>query len=233
MHELRQLAAGEIADQPMRWPVVGHRVLGRGAVSEFVDDEVRTPSGETMHRQYLLHPGAVGVIAWDDADRIAVGRQYRHPAGFRLTEPPAGLLDHANEDFQLAAARELAEEAGIAAGHWQVLVDTFTSPGANEESLRIFLARDLTPAAAPDGFVADHEEADMEVCWAARSDLVDAIFAGHLQNPTMVAGVLALETARLAGRLDELRPPSAPWQAREAWQARRAELAAIGDVDRA
>ena len=198
MHELRQLAAGEIADQPMRWPVVGHRVLGRGAVSEFVDDEVRTPSGETMHRQYLLHPGAVGVIAWDDADRIAVVRQYRHPAGFRLTEPPAGLLDH-----------------------------------ANEESLRIFLARDLSAAPAPDGFVADHEEADMEVCWAARSDLVDAIFAGHLQNPTMVAGVLALETARLAGRLDELRPPSAPWQAREAWQARRAELAAIGDVDRA
>ncbi len=233
MPELRQLAAGEIADQPIRWPVVDHRVLGRGAVSEFVDDQVRTPSGETMQRQYLLHPGAVGVIAWDDADRIAVVRQYRHPVGFRLTEPPAGLLDHAGEDFQLAAARELAEEAGIAAAQWQVLVDVFTTPGANEESLRIFLARDLSAAPVPDGFVADHEEADMEVCWAARADLVDAVFAGQLQNPTMVAGVLALETARLAGKLDELRPPSAPWQAREVWRARRAELAAIGDGDRA
>ena len=232
MPELRQLAAGEIADQPMRWPVVGHRVLGRGAVSDFVDDQVGTPSGQTMARQYLLHPGAVGIIAWDDADRIAVVRQYRHPVGFRLTEPPAGLLDHADEDFVVAAARELAEEAGIRAAHWQVLVDTFTTPGANQESLRIFLARGLSPAPAPDGFVADHEEADMEVCWAARADLVDAVFAGRLQNPTMVAGVLALETARLAGRLDGLRPGAAPWPAREVWQAHNDQLAAIGDGDR-
>lgn len=233
MPELRQLTASEIADQPMRWPVVGHRVLGRGAVSDFVDDRVHTPSGEIMARQYLLHPGAVGVIAWDDADRIAVVRQYRHPVGFRLTEPPAGLLDHADEDFVVAAARELAEEAGIQAAHWQVLVDTFTTPGANQESLRVFLARDLSPAPAPDGFVADHEEADMEVCWAARAELVDAVFAGQLQNPTMVAGVLALETARLSGRLDALRPASAPWPAREVWQAHNAALAAIGDGDRA
>lgn len=232
MTELRQLAAAEIADQPMRWPVVGHRVLGRGAVSDFVDDQVRTPSGEVMARQYLLHPGAVGVIAWDDADRIAVVRQYRHPVGFRLTEPPAGLLDHADEDFLVAAARELAEEAGLQAARWQVLVDTFTTPGANQESLRVFLARELSPAPAPDGFVADHEEADMEVCWAARADLVDAVFAGQLQNPTMVAGVLALETARLAGRLDVLRPASAPWPAREVSQAHNDQLAAVGDGDR-
>ena len=231
--ELRELAADEIADQPMQWPVVAHRVLGRGAVSDFVDDRVGTPSGETMARQYLLHPGAVGVIAWDDADRIAVVRQYRHPVGFRLTEPPAGLLDHPDENVVTAAARELAEEVGLRAARWQVLVDTFTSPGANQESLRIFLARDLAPAAAPDGFVADHEEADMEVCWADRADLVDAALAGRLQNPTMVAGVLALETARLSGRLDALRPADAPWPAREAWRARRAELAAIGYGDRA
>lgn len=233
MPELRQLEAEEIADQPMRWPVVGHRVLGHGAVSDFVDDQVRTPFGQTMARQYLLHPGAVGVIAWDTEDRIAVVRQYRHPVGFRLTEPPAGLLDQADEDFVVAAARELAEEAGLQAARWQVLVDTFTTPGANQESLRVFLARELSAAPAPEGFVADHEEADMEVCWAARADLVDAVFAGRLQNPTMVAGVLALETARLSGRLDVLRPAEAAWPAREVRQEHNAALAAIGDGDRA
>ena len=215
MPELRQLAAGEIADQPIRWPVVDHRVLGRGAVSEFVDDQVRTPSGETMQRQYLLHPGAVGVIAWDDADRIAVVRQYRHPVGFRLTEPPAGLLDHAGEDFQLAAARELAEEAGIAAAQWQVLVDVFTTPGANEESLRIFLARGLSDTDRPEGFVLEGEEAAMTWSWEPRADLVDAVLRGDTSSPTLVAGILALETARLGGRLDDLRPADAPWPLRE------------------
>lgn len=233
MPDLRQLDAGQIADQPMAWPVAGHRVLGRGAVSDFVDDEVATPSGQTMRRQYLLHPGAVGVIAWDEADRIAVVRQYRHPVGFRLTEPPAGLLDHADEDPLLAAQRELAEEAGLQAGRWQVLVDLFTTPGATQESLRVYLARDLSEAAAPDGFVPDHEEAEMEVCWAGRADLVAAVLAGQLQNPTMVTGILALETARLSGDLDGLRPADAAWPARQVWRSRNAGLAGLRDGDRA
>ncbi|MGB4272241.1 MAG: ADP-ribose pyrophosphatase, partial [Propionicimonas sp.] len=83
----------------MAWPIAAHSVLGRGAISDFVNDDVITPDAGRMARQYTLHPGAVGVIAWDEADRIAVVRQYRHPVGFQLSEPPAGLLDHDREDF--------------------------------------------------------------------------------------------------------------------------------------
>ena len=181
-----------------------------------------------MQRQYLLHPGAVGVIAWDEAaDRIAVVRQYRHPVAYRLVEPPAGLLDADGESWLSAAERELAEEAGLKAERWQVLVDVFTSPGAGQESLRIYLARGLSPAPAPEGFVAEHEEAQMDVCWAARSDLVTAILGGRLQNPTMVSGVLALEVARLSGQLDNLRVPDAAWPARTAWSARNELLAGL------
>lgn len=223
----RQLTSAEVADTPAGWPIASHRVLGRGAVSDFVNDTVVTPDGNRMERQYTLHPGAVGVIAWDSEDRIAVVRQYRHPVGFQLTEPPAGLLDTDGETWLSAAQRELAEEAGLGAGRWQVLVDLFTTPGANQESLRIYLARDLADTASPAGFVADHEEADMEVCWAARADLLDAVLTGRLQNPTMVAGVLALEVARLSGRLDDLRPAGAPWPARAVRESRNRTLAEL------
>ncbi|CAL8972986.1 hypothetical protein PROP_01053 [Propionicimonas sp. T2.31MG-18] len=223
----RQLARDEVTDVPMAWPLAGHRVLGQGAVSDFVNDTVVTPDGGRMERQYLLHPGAVGVVAWDAADRIAVVRQYRHPVGFQLVEPPAGLLDADGESWVAAAERELAEEVGLRAGRWQVLVDLFTTPGANQESLRVYLARDLSEAPAPEGFVAHHEEADMEVCWAARADLVDAVLAGRLQNPTMVSGVLALEVARLSGRLDDLRPAHADWPARAAREAHNATVAGL------
>ena len=212
---MRVLAASELADEPVSWPVRRREVLATGAVCTFMADEVDAPSGEVMRRQYTRHPGAVGIIAWDDADRIAVVRQYRHPVGFRLIEPPAGLLDHDREEYVAAARRELAEEAGLAAARWQVLLDFFTTPGATEEALRVFLARDLAPAPRPDGFVAQGEEAVMDACWAPRADLVDAIYAGRVQNPTLVAGVLALEAARLGGRLDALRTPDAPWPARE------------------
>lgn len=227
----RQFAADQVGDRPEAWPVTSHLVMAQGAVAAFVTDEVTTPDGSSMRRQYTMHPGAVGVIALDAEDRIAVVQQYRHPVAMSLVEPPAGLLDHAAEDFLAAARRELAEEAGLAASDWRVLVDLFTSPGGSQESLRIYLARELSEVATPEGFIADSEEAHMQVGWVARADLVEAILAGRLQNPTMVSGVLALEAARLAERLDDLRPANAPWPARDAWAEQNSTLAAVrGDA---
>jgi len=202
-------------DEPMSWPVRSRTVLGEGRISAFVDEELTTPSGHVITRQYLTHPGAVAVVAWrEDRDDIAVLRQYRHPVRMELVEIPAGLLDLDGEEWVVAAQRELAEEAELQAARWDTLVDMCTTPGACEESLRIFLARDLSPAQRPDGFVLEGEEAHMTWGWVPRADLVDAVLAGQCQSPTLVAGVLALEVARAAGRLDGLRPPDAPWPIR-------------------
>ena len=54
--------------------------------------------------------------------------QYRHPMGRRLWELPAGLLDEIGEPPVEAAKRELAEETGLAAERWSVLVDVAASP---------------------------------------------------------------------------------------------------------
>ena len=216
---VRRLDRAELADQAEDWPVVEHRLLAAGRVTDFVEDAVRTPNGEIMRRQYTLHPGAVGVIALDEDERIAVVLQYRHPVAHRLVEPPAGLLDQDGEDPLVAAQRELAEEAGLAASDWRVLVDLFTSPGATQESVRVYLARGLSVVAWPDGFEPESEEASMEVAWAGRADLVDAILAGRLQNPVMVSGVLALEAAIASGRLERLRPAEAAWPSRAVREA--------------
>ncbi|WP_255443584.1 NUDIX domain-containing protein [Tessaracoccus sp. MC1679] len=204
------------SDEPMSWPVRSRTVLGEGRVSAFVDEQVTTPSGEVMDRQYLTHPGAVAVVAWrQDSDDIAVLRQYRHPVRMELVEIPAGLLDLDGEEWVVAAQRELAEEAELQASRWDVLVDMCTTPGACEESLRIFLARDLAPAERPVGFVLEGEEAHMTWEWVPRAELVAAVMGGRCQSPTLVAGVLALEVARLTGSVDRLRAPSAPWPIRE------------------
>ena len=203
-------------DFRLRWPVTSHEVLARGAVADFVEDVVSTPSGGEMRRQYATHPGAVAIVPWDEeTDRIAVVRQYRHPVGMDLVEIPAGLLDVDGEAYRVAAERELAEEAELKAGRWDVLVDIVTTPGACEESLRIFLARDLSPTPRPDGFELEGEEAEMVRELVPRADLVDLAFSGGCQSPSLVAGLLALETARLSGRLEALRPDDAPWPIRE------------------
>lgn len=227
MHALEVLTGDEVADQRLSWPIVSHELLGGGVISDFVRDVVEAPDGVRMKRDYLLHPGAVGVIALDDADRVVVVRQFRHPVGLRLVEPPAGLLDAAGEHWLDAARRELAEETELQASDWRVLVDYFTSPGCLQETLRVYLARGLSVASRPDGFVVEHEEADMDVCLVPLTDLVDAIYAGRIQNPTMVVGALAAYAAIATGRVDALRPADAPWPARDAKHARDADLDAL------
>lgn len=209
------LAAAELADVPLAWPVLSTRVLAEGHVATFAEDEVRTPDGATMSREYLRHPGAVGVIAMDDDERVVLVRQYRHPVRHRLTEPPAGLLDKAGEDPLAAAKRELAEEVGLAAGRWDVLVDLFSTPGIVSEGIRVFLARDLATADRPDGFTAEGEEAEMDTVWASLDDLLRAVLDGRVHNPTLVTGVLAAGVARADGYAT-LRPGDTPWAAREA-----------------
>jgi ADP-ribose pyrophosphatase len=112
--DVRQLTLDELRDEATAWPVVAERVLGSGDFTTLLQDDILAPDGETLSREYLRHPGAVGIIALDDQDRVAVVRQYRHAVRYRLLEAPAGLLDVEGEEPLLAARRELAEEVGLA-----------------------------------------------------------------------------------------------------------------------
>ena len=73
------------------------------------------PGGNTARREVVEHYGAVAVLALDDDNNVVLVYQYRHPLGRRLWELPAGLLDLGGEPPHVTAARELKEEAGLAA----------------------------------------------------------------------------------------------------------------------
>lgn len=184
-------------------------------------DTVQLTSGESVVRDMVVHPGAVGIIALDDQDRVLLNRQYRHPVGAYLWEPPAGLLDLAGEPPLECAKREFLEEAGLLAEHWWLLYDFFNSPGGSTEAFRCFLARGLSEA--PGGRpVGEAEEADLEPRWVPLDEAVALVRSGALANPTAVTGILAAYAARQDG-WQGLRPADSPWPM-------RANLLATGRV---
>jgi 8-oxo-dGDP phosphatase len=203
----------EIADVPESWPVESSEEKFKGHVIQVRTDRVRMPNGDTtevVEREVVIHPGSVGVIGLDDDDRVLLIRQYRHPVGRLLWEPPAGLRDVDGEPTWRTAERELAEEAGYRAREWHTLVDVYTSPGMTNERVRIFLARGLTeiPAGEND-FRRIHEEADMPVAWVPLDEAVAAVAGGEVHNPLAIMGILAVNAARATG-YRHLRAPDAP-----------------------
>ena len=205
-----------VADTPASYEVLDRRLLLQTErVIDVRSDLVVLPDGSTATRDVVVHPGAVGILALDDADRVLLVQQYRHTVGQLLWEPPAGLLDEPGEDPLAAAQRELFEEAHHRAERWDVLVDAFTSPGMTDESIRIYLARDVRPADEP-RFEATEEERDMPVRWVPLDDAVAGVLAGRLHNPMAVMGLLAVARARDAG-FAGLRPADAAWPQMSPW----------------
>ena len=168
-------------------------------------DDVRMPGGNTAKREVVEHYGAVGVVALDDDNKVAMVYQYRHPIGRRLWELPAGLLDAGGEPPHVTAARELTEEAGLAASDWRVLADLVSTPGFTDESVRVYLATGLRDVGRPE---AHDEEADLTLKWFPLDEAVRMVFAGEIVNSLAVVGILAAHSVK---DRSSLRSVDAPW----------------------
>jgi 8-oxo-dGTP pyrophosphatase MutT (NUDIX family) len=195
---------------PQGYEVTASESLYRGKIISVHRDTLRMPDGSSAEREMVDHQGAVAIVALDAEDNVVLVNQYRPAIGRRLDELPAGLLDVSGEAAFAAAERELAEETNLQAGRWQVLLDLNSSPGFTNEAIRIFLARELSYAKDPDGFVREHEEVDMTVDRVPLSAAVDQVFAGEISNATAVAGLLAAAVGRDRG-WQGLRDVDAPW----------------------
>ena len=191
-------------DAPHEYEVVASEQIYTGRIISLRKDTVAMPGGGTSDREVVHHPGAVGVVALDDQDRVVMVRQYRHAIGEHLWELPAGLRDVDGEPPVDSARRELAEETQLAAEKWSLLVSQHPSPGFCDELIQLYLAEGLSEVARPDGFVVEHEELDMTVERVPLAEAVQWVFDGRVRNALAVIGLLA--AAQVRATSPRLRP---------------------------
>jgi 8-oxo-dGTP pyrophosphatase MutT (NUDIX family) len=192
---------------PHEYRVVASEEIYQGRIITLRKDVVAMPGGGTSVREVVHHPGAVGIVAIDDQDRVVMLRQYRHPIGEYLWELPAGLRDVDGEPPVETARRELAEEVQLAAERWSLLTTQYPTPGFCDELVLLYLAEGLSEAALPDGFTAEHEELDMTVERVPLAEAVQWVFDGTVRNSLAVIGLLA--AAQLRASSPRLRPVDA------------------------
>jgi ADP-ribose pyrophosphatase len=153
-----------------RFERTASRTIYEGKFIAVEMDTFRHEDGEEVEREIVTHPGAVGIVA-HDGESIFLVRQPREAVGSPdLLEVPAGKLDEAGEDPLATAKRELAEEIGKAAEHWEPLGAFYTSPGFSDEEVHLFLATGLSDVQKPD--VEEDERIDLEIRPLAELDAI-------------------------------------------------------------
>ena len=130
--------------------VLSTNVLHRSRIFAIVEQALRLPSGRTVVRQVVQHPGAVVIIPQLADGRLMLIAQYRFAVGETLLEFPAGTLEPGEEPLQ-CARRELIEETGYRADHWRALGIMYPSPGYCDEKQYLFAASGLIPDHAAEG----------------------------------------------------------------------------------
>jgi 8-oxo-dGTP pyrophosphatase MutT (NUDIX family) len=154
------------------------------------------PDDEPFDRFVIRHPGAVTVVPVHDDGSVTLVRQYRAAVDALVLEIPAGTRDKDGEEPEATARRELAEEAGLEAAQWELLLGTWNTPGVSDQHTLIYLATGLSSIPArPQGI----EEGYMTV-ETIHLDDIDALVAdGSLKDETTVLG-LYLARQRLRDR---------------------------------
>jgi 8-oxo-dGDP phosphatase len=198
------MAEPDAGAAPHGYEVLASEQIYTGRIISLRKDTVAMPGGGTSDREVVHHPGAVGVVALDDDDRVVMVRQYRHAIGEHLWELPAGLRDVDGEPPVDSARRELAEETQLAAERWSLLVSQHPSPGFCDELIHLYLAEGLSDVARPDGFVVEHEELDMTIERVPLAQAVQWVFDGTVRNALAVIGLLA--AAQVRATSPRLRP---------------------------
>jgi 8-oxo-dGTP pyrophosphatase MutT (NUDIX family) len=156
-----------------RFERVGSEARYEGTIFSVCEETFRHEDGEGSTREIVRHTGAVGVVC-HDGERIGLVRQPREAVGVPdLLELPAGKLDVEGEEPLETAKRELAEEIGKAAEHWEHLHSFYTSPGFTDEECHVYLATGLSDAEAE---TDEHERIDVETRPLAELDaLIDEV----------------------------------------------------------
>lgn len=164
---------------------VRKKTVWRGRAVDFRVDTVRLPNGKLATREFLDHPGAVGVVPLLPGRRVVMVRQYRHPVREVTLELPAGKLD-ARESPLSCVRRELREETGYTARRITPLLQYWPTPAFANEVLHMYVAEGLKA-----GKMSTDEDEFLECVALPFGKALDMVRQGGIRDSKTVIGLLA------------------------------------------
>jgi ADP-ribose pyrophosphatase len=162
-------------------------IIFSGAIFDVERDRLLEENGIEIIREVVRHPGGAGALPVFDDGRVALVRQYRHPARRELLEIPAGRIEN-GESPEMCATREVEQEIGFRAGRIEKLAEFYSTPGFCEEKLYVYLATDLTPSSRN----LDRDEL-IEVVYLPYAEALNMAERGAIEDSKTIIALLMTE----------------------------------------
>ncbi len=175
-------------DQHLIESELSSETIYRGVLLHVRKDRVQLPNGNESVREYIVHPGAVLILAFLDNGNLLFERQYRYPLRQVFLELPAGKIDPGEAVID-TARRELREETGYVAAAWEYLGVMHPCIGYSDERIEIFAARGLHWAGEK---CLDHNEF-LDVLELSPEEARQAVWDGRITDGKTIAALFWLD----------------------------------------
>jgi ADP-ribose pyrophosphatase len=170
----------------LAWETLDRAVAYTCEGFDVVTDRVRLPDGAEVPFDYVSEPESVVVLPLTDDGEVVLVEEWRQAVGRMNRSLPAGNVESVDADVAAAAHRELAEEAGCAAGSLTHLTTVEPANGFADAVFHYYVARDCTATAAGE------QDADefIRTTTTPFEDLLAAARTGELRDGRAMLGVL-------------------------------------------
>lgn len=165
---------------------INRELVHKGAIIDYYQDTIKIPNGNIAKWDYIKHKGAAAVVAVKDDGKLLMVRQFRNALDRETLEIPAGGLNGVDEPTDIAAARELEEEAGYTAGKLELLISIRTTVAFCDEKIDVYVATDLKRSKQ---HLDEDEYLDVETY--SIEELIQMVYDCKIQDGKTVAALLA------------------------------------------
>ena len=170
--------------------VEARRAAYQGRIFSIEIDRVQLPSGHTVDMEIVRHPGSVVLLPMPSDGEIVLIRQYRYTIDRWIWELPAGSLK-ANENPDVAAARECEEEIGLYPRRVERLRSFYPTPGFCDEEMIFYRCSELVAPAA-DSTAKKDEDEDLEPRTFQIAEARELVRAGEIVDLKTAVGLTLL-----------------------------------------
>lgn len=175
------------------WRTTSSRIVYENPWVRVREDEVIRPDGGPGIYGVIEIRPSVGVVAIDERDQVALVGQWRYSVNRYSWEIPRGGSHPGETNMLEVARRELAEEAGLRAEHWQRLGSVDNCNGVADDTQTLYLATGLSPAPRN----LDPEE-EIAVRWRPFDEALQMAIDGGITEVCSVAALFRVALLRAA-----------------------------------